>query len=147
MFGYASNETESLMPLAWSLATDLIARASQLIGEPGSPLLPDGKAQVTVRYKHGRPVGIKTVVLSWQHRPDFNVADVRSWLAREVLDHVIPAADRTSDFEAFINPAGSFTCGGPKGDTGLTGRKIIVDTYGGACPHRVSVPFSPKVAV
>jgi S-adenosylmethionine synthetase len=135
MFGHASNETESLMPLAWSRATDLVARASQLIGEPGSPLRPDGKAQVTVRYKDGRPIGIKTVVLSWQHRPDVDVADVRSCLAREVLDHVIPAADRTSDFEAFINPAGSFTCGGPKGDTGLTGRKIIVDTYGGACPH------------
>ena len=135
MFGHAVNETEALTPLAWSLATDLIQRASTLI-VPGSGVLkPDGKAQVTVRYVEGVPVGIDTVVLSWQHQPDVPIKEVREFLAAEVLDHVIPAALRTDGFKAFLNPAGPFTVGGPKGDTGLTGRKIIVDTYGGACAH------------
>ena len=135
MFGYACDETKGLMPLAWALATDLIAEASSRIGQSGSPLRPDGKAQVTVRYKNGEAVGIRTVVLSWQHRADISVADVREWLRHEVLDRTIPDRLRTPDFEAHLNPAGQFTIGGPKGDTGLTGRKIIVDTYGGACPH------------
>lgn len=135
MFGHAVNETEALTPLAWSLATDLIQRASTLI-VPGSGVLkPDGKAQVTVRYVEGVPFGIDIVVLSWQHQPDVPIKEVREFLAAEVLDHVIPAALRTDEFKAFLNPAGPFTVGGPKGDTGLTGRKIIVDTYGGACAH------------
>ena len=135
MFGHAVNETESLMPLAWSLATDLVERASSLI-IPGSGVLkPDGKAQVTVRYIDGIPVGIDTVVLSWQHGLDIPVNDVREYLSSQVLDQVIPQDQRTEDFKVFLNPAGPFTVGGPKGDTGLTGRKIIVDTYGGACPH------------
>lgn len=135
MFGHACDETEALMPLAWSLANDLVAEASARIGQPGSPLRPDGKAQVTVRYENGLPVGIKTAVLSWQHQADVSVGDARDWLRREVLDQVIPEALRTPDFAAHLNPAGYFTIGGPKGDTGLTGRKIIVDTYGSACPH------------
>lgn len=135
MFGHAVDETESLMPLAWSLATDLIERANSLV-VPGKGILkPDGKAQVTVRYVDGAPAGIDTVVLSWQHIPGLAINDVRDYLSTEVLDHVVPEALRADGFKAFLNPAGSFTVGGPKGDTGLTGRKIIVDTYGGACPH------------
>jgi S-adenosylmethionine synthetase len=135
MFGHAVDETEFLMPLAWSLATDLVERASSLIVPHSGILKPDGKAQVTVRYVDGHPVGIDTAVLSWQHGPDASINDVRDYLTSEVLDQVIPQNQRTPDFKVFINPAGSFTVGGPKGDTGLTGRKIIVDTYGGACPH------------
>ncbi|AOL94020.1 methionine adenosyltransferase [Porphyrobacter sp. LM 6] len=135
MFGHAVDETDALTPLAWSLASDLIQRASTLI-VPGSGVLkPDGKAQVTVRYVDGVPVGIDTAVLSWQHRPDISIKEVREYLDAEVLDHVIPLSLRTDSFKAFLNPAGPFTVGGPKGDTGLTGRKIIVDTYGGACAH------------
>lgn len=135
MFGHAVDETDALTPLAWSLATDLIQRASTLI-VPGSGVLkPDGKAQVTVRYVEGVPIGIDTAVLSWQHQPDISINEVREFLAAEVLDHVIPTSLRTDSFKAFLNPAGPFTVGGPKGDTGLTGRKIIVDTYGGACAH------------
>lgn len=135
MFGHAVNETEALTPLAWSLATDLIQRASTLIVPDGGVLKPDGKAQVTVRYNEGVPVGVDAVVLSWQHQPDIPINQVREFLASEVLDHVIPRSLRTDNFKAFLNPAGPFTVGGPKGDTGLTGRKIIVDTYGGACAH------------
>ena len=135
MFGYATDETDALMPLAWSLATDLIARGSELQHRPDTPLKPDGKSQVTVRYVDGKPVGVQAVVLSWQHRPDTNVTQAREFLAEHVIDEVIPDHLRTRDFRSFINPAGAWTVGGPKGDTGLTGRKIIVDTYGGSCPH------------
>lgn len=135
MFGHAVDETDALMPLAWSLATDLIERASALIVPGHGILKPDGKAQVTVRYVDGVAAGIDTVVLSWQHVPDIAIVDLRDYLRAEVLDHVVPEAMRTESFKAFLNPAGPFTVGGPKGDTGLTGRKIIVDTYGGACPH------------
>lgn len=135
MFGHAVDETESLMPLAWSLATDLIERASSLVVPDKSFLKPDGKAQVTVRYVDGVPAGIDTVVLSWQHIPGLAIHEVRDYLRAEVLDNVIPEKLRADGFKAHLNPAGSFTVGGPKGDTGLTGRKIIVDTYGGACPH------------
>jgi len=135
MFGHAVDETDALTPLAWSLATDLIQRASTLI-VPGSGVLkPDGKAQVTIRYVEGVPVGIDTAVLSWQHQQHISINEVREFLAAEVLDDVIPTSLRTDSFKAFLNPAGPFTVGGPKGDTGLTGRKIIVDTYGGACAH------------
>jgi len=135
MFGYATDETEALMPLAWSLATDLIAEGSRLRASGDSPLKPDAKSQVTVRYQDGSPIGVQAVVLSWQHRPDESIEDVRAYLLREVIDRIVPAEQRTDDFRIFINPAGAWTIGGPKGDTGLTGRKIIVDTYGGACPH------------
>jgi len=135
MFGYATTETKALMPLAWSLATDLVAAGTTLREAGGSGLKPDAKSQVTVRYENGEPVGIQTVVLSWQHDPGLSLASVREWLLARVIDPVIPQSQRTADFRAFINPAGAWTIGGPKGDTGLTGRKIIVDTYGGACPH------------
>ena len=140
MFGYATNETLELMPLAWSLATDLIAKGRSLHrrsihGMGDSPLKPDAKSQVTVRYENHIPIGVEAVVLSWQHQPEIEVNALREWLMVNVIDPVIPEKIRTHDFRALINPSGTWTIGGPKGDTGLTGRKIIVDTYGGACPH------------
>ena len=135
MFGYATRETLQLMPLAWSLATDLIAEGTRRREEGFTPLRSVAKSQVTVRYEQGRPVGVQAVVISWQHLPEVPVEVVRDWLRREVLDVVVPLALRTTDFRCFLNPAGPWTVGGPKGDTGLTGRKIIVDSYGGSCPH------------
>jgi S-adenosylmethionine synthetase len=135
MFGYATNETKDLMPLPWVLAMDLIGEARSLAGSAGSPLRPDGKSQVTVAYQDGKPIGVRTVVLSWQHQPGMPVAVVREYLLREVIDRVVPPDLRAAGFRTLINPSGAWTIGGPKGDTGLTGRKIIVDTYGGACPH------------
>ena len=135
MFGYATDETDALTPLSWTLATALLVEGWARRGEADFPLRPDAKSQVTVRYEQGRPAGVEAVVLSWQHRPDRRVDDLRAWLEREVLDRAIPPTLRTRNFRAFLNPAGAWTLGGPKGDTGLTGRKIIVDTYGGACPH------------
>lgn len=143
MFGYACEETPDLMPLAWSLATRLVARAQEMNdrsrfqrgGSPVRPLRPDGKAQVTVRYAGGRPAGVQSVVMSWQHDPSLDVDEVRAWLDRHVVQAIVPVEDRTEDFVLHLNPGGSFTVGGPKADTGLTGRKIIVDTYGGSAPH------------
>lgn len=135
MFGYATDETDAHMPLAWSLATDLIARGSQLRAKGGSPLRPDAKSQVTVRYEDGRPVGVQTVLVSWQQQPGTRLEEVRSWFSEHLVDAMVPESMRTADFRCLLNPAGAWTTGGPKGDTGLTGRKIIVDTYGGACPH------------
>jgi S-adenosylmethionine synthetase len=135
MFGYATDESDAFMPLAWSVATDLIARGLELRTAGDSPLKPDAKSQVTVRYAEGRPIGIEAVVISWQHHPDVSLSEARTFLAEHVLDAVVPATARTNGFRSFINPAGAWTVGGPRGDTGLTGRKIIVDTYGGACPH------------
>jgi S-adenosylmethionine synthetase len=135
MFGYATAETNALMPLAWSLATDLIAAGTAIRETGESRLKPDAKSQVTVRYENGEPVGVHTVVLSWQHDPRLSLSSVRELLLDRVVDVVVPEAQRTADFRALVNPAGAWTTGGPKGDTGLTGRKIIVDSYGGACPH------------
>jgi S-adenosylmethionine synthetase len=143
MFGYACEETPDLMPLAWSLATRLVACAQEMNdrsrfqrgGSPVMPLRPDGKAQVTVRYGDGRPAGVQSVVMSWQHDPLLDVEEVRAWLDRHVVQAIVPVEDRTEDFVLHLNPGGRFTVGGPKADTGLTGRKIIVDTYGGAAPH------------
>ena len=135
MFGYATEETDERMPLAWSLANELVGIGSELVAEQGSPLRPDAKSQVTVRYEEGRPAGVEAVVLSWQHGSDVDVDEVRAFLTERVLDVGVPASLRRSGFRAYLNPAGAWTVGGPKSDTGLTGRKIIVDTYGGACPH------------
>lgn len=143
MFGFACDETPELMPLAWSIANDLVARAVEMNerslyqrgGSPVRPLRPDGKTQVTVRYENGQPVGVQSVVISWQHDPAITLDQVRSWLERYVVDAIVPVEKRTPDFALHLNPAGTFIIGGPKADTGLTGRKIIVDTYGGAAPH------------
>ncbi|MFN3474419.1 MAG: methionine adenosyltransferase [Blastomonas sp.] len=143
MFGYACDETPELMPLAWSLANALVHRAQHMNeascyqrgASPVRPLRPDGKTQVTIRYQDGRPVGVQSVVMSWQHSAKLGLEEVRSWLERFVVDAVIPQNMRTDDLVMHLNPGGRFTIGGPKADTGLTGRKIIVDTYGGAAPH------------
>ena len=135
MFGYATQETPALTPLAWTFATDLVARGACLRSAGGTPLRADGKSQVTVRYAEGVPIGVQTVVLSWQHVLGVDVAEIRRYLEHEIVDAVVPRGVRTPDFRLYCNPAGAWTIGGPKGDTGLTGRKIIVDTYGGACPH------------
>ena len=135
MFGYATDETEALMPLAWALATDLIAKGMELRANGNSPLRPDAKSQVTVRFKHGRPVGVETVLISWQHQPGISLQDVRRYLEQNIVNAVVPESERTPRFRMWLNPSGAWTIGGPKADTGLTGRKNIVDTYGGACPH------------
>ncbi|MBI2460342.1 MAG: methionine adenosyltransferase [Candidatus Rokubacteria bacterium] len=137
MFGYACTETPELMPLPISLAHRLVRRLSQVRKEGILPYLrPDGKSQVTIRYVDGRPRRVEKVVIACQHSPDVSLSQVRD----EVIDHVIlpsipPELLDPTTVTYFINPTGRFVTGGPQADTGLTGRKIIVDTYGGACPH------------
>ena len=136
MFGYACSETPELMPLAISLAHKLTRRLTFVRKEGILPFLrPDGKAQVTVRYVGGKPAGIDTVVVSTQHDPDVEMEDLRVAVKREVIDAVIPAEMMDEGTKLYINPTGRFVLGGPAGDSGVTGRKIIVDTYGGYCPH------------
>lgn len=136
MFGYACDETPELMPLAISLAHKLVRKQAELRKSGVLPWLrPDAKSQVSVRYVDGKPVAVENVVLSTQHSPDISTTELRKAVRREIVDAVIPAELRGSNFEVLINPTGRFEVGGPNGDTGLTGRKIIVDTYGGSCPH------------
>ena len=136
MFGYACSETPELMPLAISLAHKLTRRLTFVRKEGILPFLrPDGKAQVTVRYVGGKPAGIDTVVVSTQHDPSVSMEDLRVAVKREVIDAVIPAEMMDEGTKLYINPTGRFVLGGPAGDSGVTGRKIIVDTYGGYCPH------------
>ena len=136
MFGYACSETPELMPLAISLAHKLTRRLTFVRKEGILPFLrPDGKAQVTVRYVGGKPAGIDTVVVSTQHDPSVEMEDLRVAVKREVIDAVIPAEMMDDGTKLYINPTGRFVLGGPAGDSGVTGRKIIVDTYGGYCPH------------
>ena len=135
MFGYATDESPDLMPRAWSIANDLIARGQTLRLAGGSPLLGDGKAQATVRYLNGRPATVEIIVLSWQHESSETLSDIRDYLARNVVQSVLPNSNPARGPKLLLNPAGSWNIGGPKGDTGLTGRKIVVDTYGGACPN------------
>jgi len=136
MFGYACNETKSLMPLPIDLAHKLTQRLAQ-VRKDGiiSYLRPDGKAQVTIKYVDGKPVGVDTVVVSTQHAPDVSQAQLKEDVIEEVIKAVIPKALLGDDVKYHINPTGKFVIGGPQGDAGLTGRKIIVDTYGGSCPH------------
>jgi S-adenosylmethionine synthetase len=137
MFGYACTETEELMPLPITLAHKLCQRLTQVrkSGQIGY-LRPDGKSQVSVRYVDGKPVGVETVVISTQHGPDAELSRIRE----EMIEHVVlPTIPQhlidPKRITYHINPTGRFVTGGPMGDTGLTGRKIIVDTYGGSCPH------------
>ena len=137
MFGYACDETPSLMPLPISLAHALAARltAVRKSGEVVG-LRPDGKTQVSVEYDgNGQPVRVDTVVVSSQHSPDFTVEELRQVIVEKVIMPVIPENLRDGDTKIFFNPTGRFVVGGPHGDTGLTGRKIIVDTYGGYARH------------
>ena len=136
MFGYACDETPERMPLAISLAHRLVQRQAERRKMGHLPWLrPDAKSQVSVRYIDGQPVAVEKVVLSTQHAPDISTDALREIVRREIVDPVIPASLRGEGYEVLINPTGRFEIGGPNGDTGLTGRKIIVDSYGGSCPH------------
>jgi S-adenosylmethionine synthetase len=136
MFGYASNETPELMPLPIQMAHKLCKRLSD-VRKSGKLLYlrPDGKSQVTVRYENDRPVKIDKVLISTQHRPDVDQAEIRADLIEHVIKPTLPAELFDDSTEIFINPTGRFAIGGPQGDAGLTGRKIIVDTYGGMGRH------------
>ena len=135
MFGYACDETPERMPLAIMLAHRLVAKQAEVRKSGKVPFLrPDAKSQVTLRYQDGRPVGLHAVVLSTQHAPDVSEADLHEAVREEILTPVL-GAEALATAKIHINPTGRFVIGGPEGDTGLTGRKIIVDTYGGSCPH------------
>lgn len=136
MYGYASNETEELMPLAIKLAHDLTKRLTAVRKKGILPyILPDGKSQVTVEYHDNKPVRITNVVISTQHLASVDIEDLRKDVKREVIDKIIPQEYVDDETVYYINPTGRFVIGGPKSDTGLTGRKIIVDTYGGYAKH------------
>ena len=136
MFGYACRETEDLMPLPITLAVRLAKRLEQVRREGVLPwLLPDGKSQVSVEYEDGKPVRIATVVISAQHSASVPTETLREAIRREVIDPVLPEELVDDETAYFINPTGRFVIGGPAGDSGLTGRKIIADTYGGAARH------------
>ena len=140
MFGYACDETPELMPAPIHYAHRLMERQAELRKNGTLPFLrPDAKAQVTMRYLDGKPQSVQTVVISSQHSPEMSVGDRMKpefveAIVESIIKPVIPA-DMLVDTEFLINPTGRFVVGGPQGDCGLTGRKIIVDTYGGACPH------------
>jgi len=136
MFGYACDETPDLMPYPLWLAHRLVHRQAELRKSGVLPWLrPDAKSQVTVAYEGRHMAGVETVVISTQIARGLDPAWVAREVAREIVDPLVPAERRTPAFRLWVNPAGPFEIGGPNGDTGLTGRKIIVDTYGGACPH------------
>ncbi len=136
MFGYACRETEDLMPLPITLAVRLAKRLEQVRRDGTLPwLLPDGKSQVSVEYEDGKPVRIATVVISAQHSASVPTETLREAIRREVIDPALPEALVDEETAYFINPTGRFVIGGPAGDSGLTGRKIIADTYGGAARH------------
>ncbi len=136
MFGYACNETPELMPLPIYLSHRLVERQATLRRDGRLPWLrPDAKSQVTVRYVNGQPDSIDTVVLSTQHAPDIDLSTLREAVIEEVIKPVLPKNLIKHNLKFLVNPTGRFVIGGPQGDCGLTGRKIIVDTYGGAAPH------------
>ena len=136
MFGYATNETDVLMPAPIYFAHRLVERQAYLRKHNVLPWLrPDAKSQVTLRYENGKPVAVDAVVLSTQHSPDVKQSDIREAVREEIINQVLPAEWLHADTQYHINPTGQFIIGGPVGDCGLTGRKIIVDTYGGMARH------------
>lgn len=136
MFGYAVDETPQLMPLPIWLSHRLMERQAQLRKDGRLPWLrPDAKSQVTVQYVDGKPYKIDTVVVSTQHAPEMSLEQVREATIEEIIKPVLPSELIKGDIKYLVNPTGRFVIGGPQGDCGLTGRKIIVDTYGGAAPH------------
>jgi S-adenosylmethionine synthetase len=135
MFGYACDETPVLMPAPIYYSHRLVERQSQVRKDGRLPWLrPDAKSQVTMRYENGKPVAIDTVVLSTQHAPDVSQEQIKEAVIELVIKPVLPK-EMIANTRYLVNPSGRFVVGGPQGDCGLTGRKIIVDTYGGACPH------------
>ena len=136
MFGYACSETESLMPLPIYLAHRLVEKQAQLRKSGKLKWLrPDAKSQVTVKYIDGKPAEIDTVVLSTQHHPDVEHKHIEQAVIEEIIKPILPKEMVSKNIKYLVNPTGRFVIGGPQGDCGLTGRKIIVDTYGGAAPH------------
>jgi len=137
MFGYACNETEEFMPLPIQLAHRLAHRLSEVRKAGILPYLrPDGKTQVTVRYENDRPVSVETIVIACQHAPNIDIeTQITPDIKEFVIKPIIPQEYLSKDLKLFVNPTGEFTMGGPMGDTGVTGRKIIIDTYGGMARH------------
>lgn len=136
MFGYATNETPEFMPLPIALAHRLARRLAEVRKNGTLPYLrPDGKTQVTVVYEDGKPVGVDTIVISTQHDEEIALDTIRKDLIEQVIRAVVPAELLSERTKIFVNPTGKFVIGGPQGDSGLTGRKIIVDTYGGWARH------------
>ena len=136
MFGYASNETDVLMPAPITYAHRLVKRQAELRKSKRLPWLrPDAKSQVTLRYENNKPVGVEAVVLSTQHDPNISQSDLIEAVIEEIIKPVLPVEWLSERTKFFINPTGRFVIGGPLGDCGLTGRKIIVDTYGGMARH------------
>lgn len=136
MFGYATNETESYMPMPAYLANKLALQLTKVRKEGVLPYLrPDGKTQVTVEYDDGKPVRVDTIVISSQHAPEVSNEQIRKDIIEKVIAPIIPAEMLDAETKYYINPTGRFVIGGPQGDAGLTGRKIIVDTYGGMARH------------
>lgn len=136
MFGYATNETESYMPMPAYLANKLALQLTKVRKEGVLPYLrPDGKTQVTVEYDDGKPVRVDTIVISSQHAPEVSNEQIRKDIIEKVIAPIVPAEMSDAETKYYINPTGRFVIGGPQGDAGLTGRKIIVDTYGGMARH------------
>jgi len=136
MFGYATNETEVLMPAPITYSHRLVQRQAEVRKNGTLPWLrPDAKSQVTFNYENNKPVSVNAVVLSSQHSPDISMADLREGVMEEIIKPILPAELLGADTKYHINPTGRFEIGGPMGDCGLTGRKIIVDTYGGSARH------------
>ena len=136
MFGYATNETESYMPMPAYLANKLALQLTKVRKEGVLPYLrPDGKTQVTVEYDDGKPVRVDTIVISSQHAPEVSNEQIRKDIIAKVIAPIVPAEMLDAETKYYINPTGRFVIGGPQGDAGLTGRKIIVDTYGGMARH------------